>query len=354
MAPFVIFSLPRSRSAWLSKFLSYKDWHCGHDELIYMRQMEDVQSWLSQPSTGTIETAAASFWRLALHLKPDLRIITVRRDPIEAAESAVKADLSDNLTDTIKFFQYLDGKLDQIELRTKCKSVKYEDLQQESVCKDLFEYVLPYEHDSVRWNKLNQTNIQINVPALKRYMIAHWPQIDRLKSIARQKSLSLLASKPLNDIGGLTLDFESLSEAFKDGTIVMQAHCASVGEHTDNFFNKNLALFKTYEDAGLLQVTVARSNGRIFGYLVSIIGESFEAPGRMSGCHTVFYASPDYPGLGLKLQRKAAEGLRERGVHEVIMRAGVRGSGERVSALYRRIGAEPIGTYYRLEFKEES
>jgi len=132
----------------------------------------------------------------------------------------------------------------------------------------------------------------------------------------------------------------------------MREHCASVGEHPDNYLNKNIPLFQKYEEVGALQVTIAQSNGRIFGYLVSIIGESLEVSGKLTGCHTVFYASPDYPGLGLKLQRKAIEGLRQRGVNEIVMRAGTRGSGDRISTLYRRLGAEPAGTLYRLEFGE--
>ncbi len=30
MRPFVVFGLPRSRTAWLSRFLTYGDWVCGH------------------------------------------------------------------------------------------------------------------------------------------------------------------------------------------------------------------------------------------------------------------------------------------------------------------------------------
>lgn len=36
---FVVFSMPRSRSAWLARFLSYGDWHCGHDEIRHFRSL---------------------------------------------------------------------------------------------------------------------------------------------------------------------------------------------------------------------------------------------------------------------------------------------------------------------------
>lgn len=352
MTPFLVLTLPRSRSTWLSKFLSYGDWSCGHDELQYTRQLEDVQSWLTQPMTGTVETAAAPFWRLALYMRPDLRIVTIRRDPIEAAKSAIKAGLGDNLNDMITLFKYLDHKLGQIELRTGCRSYRYEDLVREDTCKDLFEHLLPYKHENAHWSKLDRENIQIDVSAFKKYISAYAPQLERLTAIARQKSLSLITSKCVAKTNGLVVSTDRFQDLMRDGNLLFKEHCAEVGEHPDNFINKNLDLLQKYEDIGALQVTTARSNGRIFGYLVTTIGESLESPGRLSACHTAFYASPDYPGLGLKLQRKAAEELRNRGVYEVVMRAGIRGAADRVSALYRRIGAEPFGTYYRLQLGE--
>ena len=62
---FVVLAMPRSRTKWLSQFLSYGPWQVGHDEIRHCRSMDDVAAWLSQPFTGTIETAArAAFWRL--------------------------------------------------------------------------------------------------------------------------------------------------------------------------------------------------------------------------------------------------------------------------------------------------
>lgn len=352
MTQFLILALPRSRTTWLSEFLSYGDWYCGHDEIQYMRQMEDVKSWISQPKTGTIETSVVPFWRLAFDLNPNLKIVTIRRDPVEAAKSAVSAGLGTDLDSMVKYFKYLDHKLNQIEKRTGCRSFKYEDLTQESVCADLFEYVLPYKHDSERWLTLTNNNIQINTNALVRYVQAYRMQLERLGGIAKQKSIMLMTSSRYRETPEVTLKFESFKNLLTNGKTILQEHCATVGESPDNYITKNLSLLQAYDDIGALQVTVAESNGRIFGYLVTIIGESLESPGRLSGCHTAFYGSTDFPGVGYKLQRKALEGLRSRGVYEVVMRAGVRGSGERISTLYRRMGAEPFGTYYRLQLEE--
>lgn len=349
---YLILGLPRSRTKWLSKFLSYKDWYCGHDELLYMRQIEDIQSWLTQNNTGSIETSAAPFWRFALHLKPDLKLVTIRRNPEECARSAVNSGLSDDLALTITYFKYLDRKLDQIEFRTGCRSYQYNDLTNEETCKDLFEYLLPYEHDSERWCKLSNLNIQIDVPALKRYVDGYKPQLMRLQNIVRQKSLARLSQDKHTRSADLNFDFVSFQNLLDTGQVALQEHCSEVDENPDNYLHKNLGLLNRLDELGALQVTVAVSNGKIFGYLISIISESLEIPGNLAACHTAFYGSSDYPGIGLKLQRKALEGLRQKNVTEVIMRAGVRGAADRTASLYKRLGAEPFGTYYRLELEK--
>lgn len=350
--PFLVLGLPRSRTAWISRFLTYGDWLCGHDELRHMRQLEDVRSWLAQPNTGTVETAAAPFWRLALHYRPDLRIVTIRRDPDEAARAAVAAGLSDDLGLMAAVCHRLDHKLDQIERRTGARSFRFEDLASEESCEALFEYCLPYTFDQDWWKARSIENVQINVAALNRYVAAHRPQIDRLRGIARQKSLALLNARKAPDPAGLTLGFEAFAHFLRDGSDLIREHIAEVGEHPDNLATKNLGRLQALDDAGALQVTVARCNGRVFGYLITVLGESLEAEGRLWACHTAFYGSPVFPGLGLKLQRKAAEGLRDRGVFEVVGRAGVRGAGERQSIMYERLGYEPFGTYFRLQLKD--
>lgn len=349
---FVVFSLPRSRTTWLSRFLTYGDWHCGHDELRHMRQLEDVRSWLAQPNTGTVETAAAPFWRLALHLVPDLRIVTIRRDPDEAAASAVRAGLGKDLRAMAIHFRQMDHKLGQIERRTGCRSFQYEDLKRHEVCADLFMHLLPYCPSYARWAALDQENIQTSVAPLARYVNAHARQFERLNAIARQKSLALLHSKRMPDIGGITLGFEVFADFMRDGQDLIREHIAEVGDHPDSVSAKNLPRLQELDEVGALQVAVARCNGRPFGYLITILGESLEAVGRQWACHTAFFCSSSIPGLGLRLQRKALEGLRERGIYEVMARAGVRGAADRQSILFKRLGFEPFGSYHRLQLEE--
>ena len=347
--PFLIFGLPRSRTAWLSRFLSYGDWNCGHDQVRYMRSLDDVKAWLSQENTGTCETGAAPFWRLVLKYRPDIRVITVRRPVEEVLESLSRLKPQSDAPVMRKMLTALDRKLDQIERRVpNARSVKFKNLQREVVCGAIFEHCLPYKHDPHWWRALAGVNIQINFAALVRYVQANKAAIEKLTAQARQMMLMDMALRPAVT-QAVDIREESVDDVERDCQHLFREHCAAVGEHPDNWKNKNIPLMRKLHECGALQVMVGRSNGKAFGYLMTIIAPSLESTSRTSSQHGLFYASPSMPGLGLKLQRAALAALRQKGVDETWMHANTRGSGDRIDILYRRLGAQDVGHLYRVE-----
>ena len=112
----------------------------------------------------------------------------------------------------------------------------------------------------------------------------------------------------------------------------------------DDYRYKTRPMLEKHDAIGALQIVTARSNGRMFGYLMSVVGPSLDAVDRTEALHLPFFASKDCPpGLGMKLQRFALDELRARGVDEVFGRAR-----NRLEILYRRLGFEDFGTMHRL------
>ncbi len=345
---FVVFALPRSRTAWLSQFLSYGDWTCGHDQLRYMRSLDDVKAWLSLEKTGTCETGASPFWRLIHKYRSDLQIVTIRRPVEEVVESLVKAGLRTDPAIVRKAMTGLDRKLDQIEGRLpNVLSIPFNSLKNETVCSVLFEHCTDYVHDAERWKLLDAANIQVNFPAQVRYVTANLLAINRLLAQAKQEMLRDFASKP-SDMTGFIIQEEPFSDYIRDCQHLHEQHCAIIGEHPDNWRNKNLPLMAKLYDQGFLQVMVGRSNGKPFGYLVTLVVPSLELHNTQTSQHMQFFAAPEAPGLGLKLQRAALAALKKKGVHEIFMRAGIRGNGDRMCNIYKRIGAQDFGRMYRV------
>jgi len=160
---------------------------CGHDQLRYMRSLDDIKNWLSLDKFGTCETAGAPFWRLLLKYAPDIRVVTIRRPVNEVIGSLARIGV-ENLYEIRKGLIKLNHKLDQVEARMpNVRSYEYADLEDEVTCGELFEFCIPdYGHDREWWEKWNATNVQTNFPALTRYVGANMKAINKLAGQAAQ------------------------------------------------------------------------------------------------------------------------------------------------------------------------
>ena len=349
-APFVIYALPRSRTAWLSKFLSYGDWQCGHDELRHVRSLDDVTAWFSQPKTGSTETAAAPWWRLVQKLVPNIKTVVIRRPVNDVVHSLYKAGSTVDPVVMLKAMTRLDNKLDQIEARVPgCLSINFSALARQDVCAELFAFCTGEALNSNYWRDMDRTNVQVDFEKLERFCIAFRDRFAAIAAVAKQISLQDLRRIPAADIDGVTIGTEDFDTFLRDGTHLFRQHCVEVGEQPDAWMNKNIPLMRRLHSAGALFMTTARCNGRMFGYLMSIVSPSLEKTTGMQGIQTLFYTEPSIPGLGLQLQRAAIKTFREKGISEIFFREGIRGSGPRMRPLYKRLGAEPYGELYRME-----
>ncbi len=318
-----------------------------------MRSLDDIKAWLSQSFVGTCETALSPWWRSIEHFAPGARVVVVRRPVGEVVESIMRLpgvsfdrrSLEDRMVS-------LDRKLDQIEGRVPgVLSVQFADLAGEEACARVFEHCLPLRHDAAHWRRLASVNVQIDMRAMTRYVQANLPALEKLASIAKHQTLAAMnLRRPApSDVNFQTESFDAWE---RDGGALFEAHCVQVGEAPQNWKRKNIPLMRKLYEAGNLQVMTARSNGRMFGYLMTVMSPSLESEHLKVAVHTTFFASPEFPGLGMKLQRAALVKLKEQGIDEVFMQAGVRGSGERIGAIYRRLGAESAGQMFKLNLAE--
>ncbi len=352
MAPFIIFALPRSRTAWLSRLLSYGDWFCGHDELRHCRSLEDVKAWLSQPLTGTVETAAAPFWRLARKYSPEARALVVRRPVAEVVDSLKRVGFTDRAA-LAAAMSRLDRKLDQIAARWPgATEVSFAELGTEDGCRRVFEYCLGISFDAGWWSAWAPVNIQINMPALVRYVAAYAPALEKLRGQAGVAMRADLVRRPVREPEGVTIQQEDFDTFYRDSTRLFEQHMVATGQGVEDYRHKNLDMLRALDRLGALTVLTARCNGRMAGYLMAVQAPSLDSPDEVEAMQLPLFADPDFPGLGIKLQRAAAEALRAKGVDTLYQRAGVRGSGPKLGTLYRRMGAEEFGQLYRLNLTE--
>ena len=355
--PFLVLGLPRSRTAWISKFLSYGDVICGHEQIRFCRSLDDVSNWFRQGAAGSAETAAAPHWRLVRKLVPDIKFILIRREPNEVVESLLRLDMRGTAqfdeARSALMARKLCQKLDQIERRVPdVTSIDYRDLSTLDGAERLWSAALPYPFDPDWFHLLSTLNIQISMPHLIRYYFANIVGLKALSQVAKSATLAAMMEGRGKTDEAIEIGTIPFDNFLTKGQRTFAQHAAMVGEAPDSYLGKNLTLFRELEAKGRLLVSVAQSNGRIFGYLLSILSPSLESPEILMGVHSLFFASPEFPGLGLRLQRFATSELRSRGVTQVWWKEGERADGPRIGTLARRQGASPAGQMFKLEMEK--
>jgi hypothetical protein len=328
----------------LATLLTYRDWQCGHDELRHCRSLEDVRSWLAQPLTGTVETGAAPFWRL---LPEGVMAAVIRRPLDEVMASLARGGAAPfDVVRMAKLLGAQDAKLRQFaHRRPGVLQTTFAELGTEEGCARLFEHCLPYRHDSAWWQALSPVNLQVSIPHMRSYFLAHAPQIEKLRLLARHEMLRQFR-RPV-ELDGIVFQQETLAEVMPDLGGPAGDECVALGEAPEVWPQlMNMPLLRRLEAGGGLHIMTARSNGRMFGYLVSALGEAFHAEHQIEAEQAWFFADPSWPGLGRKLQHASIEDLRTKGVTRVMM---LNLDGSRVGSLYRRLGARETGQRYVLE-----
>jgi hypothetical protein len=335
--------MPRSRSYWLSRFLQYGQWQCGHDELRHCRSMDDIRSWLSLPYTGTVETGAAPFWRL---LPEGVTAAVVTRPIDEVMSSLWRGGLTFDPVSMAKHLGAQDAKLRQFaKRRPGVLCTTFAELGTEEGCMRAFEHCLPYRHDPAWWQAMAPVNLQASLPHARNYFLAHGPQLEKVRLLARHEMLRKFR-RPV-ELDGVTFQQESLAQIMPDLAGPAGEECVALGEAPEVWPQlMNMPLLHRLEAGGGLHIMTARSNGRMFGYLVSALGDAFHAAGQIEAEQAWFFADPSWPGLGRKLQHASIDDLRVKGVNRVMM---LNLDGSRVGLLYRRLGARQTGERYVLE-----
>ena len=177
MPPFIVFSLPRSRSYWLSRFLNYDPWRCHHDIVTDLHSIQKLQNFFDIPYIGTCETGMVDGWRIAEKLVPDARRVVVKRPVDEVSKSLAKFDI--HWDDELK---RRDNLLDEVSLRPGVLTVKFDDLDSFSTCRRVFEHCLNIPLDWLHWRQFKEKNLQIDMPSRLRKLEKNRAGIEALKA----------------------------------------------------------------------------------------------------------------------------------------------------------------------------
>lgn len=189
--PFIIYALPRSRTAWLAAFLSYGDWHCYHEHAIRLRSVEQAVSLLRQPNIGCAETGAAPGWQILEHYLPEMNRVVIRRPVGDVVSSMLAVDVSGvavyDVERLVKNMERSSRDLAKISARPGVLTMDYADLEREDACAAVFEHCLPYRFDREWWRWMHDQNIQADVKSVLQYYFDNRDAVEGFKHACKSE-----------------------------------------------------------------------------------------------------------------------------------------------------------------------
>ena len=161
MPPFAILGTPRSRTAWLSKFLTWGKWHCYHEPSATFRSQDDIRRFFNIPFVGASDSALTLRWREILACRPDCRLVVVRRD-LEGVLRSLEAKGVAGSPVAVSI-RLADRAISDLRAAHPVLFVPYEEIGRPEVAARIFETCLgepmPIEH----WRRWEGINVQIDI-----------------------------------------------------------------------------------------------------------------------------------------------------------------------------------------------
>lgn len=340
-APFIVFGLPRSRTAWLARFLSYVGAQVHHDLGVNADSLDEFVSILRR-SAGTVETGAQTAWRVLRDRIPNLRFFVLRRPIDEVMASFDKLGIPVERTE----IEARDQQLEEIASVPGAISLTFDDLRSELCCRILFEGMLGVAWDRARWLEFDRENIQIDWPARIATLRTRANAITALKQEVATADAALLRGT----------EVEYKIERWASCGVAMEAlgrvhfHEIEDGVEPRRPWGLDMAQMTAIDAQGSLLSLTARVAGALVGYCMWTVNTDPESRGLLIANQGPWFVSPHSPkgGVGLGLYRHSIRELRARGVKHIFPHYRLQGRGAELGKYFERLGAKQIQHTYSL------
>lgn len=190
---FVVLALPRSRTYWLSRLLSFNR-NCHHETAIFWRSIDEVKTFFCG-GTGSVETGVSPGWRLLRHHIPNLRMAVVRRPTEDCVQSTLRIPgLVYDEALLRKNYERMARALDEVSRQPNVLTVTYAQLATEEGCATLFEHCLGEPMPYWWWRSLRDENLQCDAASYIVWAQEHRGEIDTFKAAAWREMHRLVRS----------------------------------------------------------------------------------------------------------------------------------------------------------------
>ncbi len=175
--PFVVLSLPRSRSAWLAHYLSAGGEHqIGHNLSLDCASIAEFETKLERVE-GTVETGAVLGWRLLRQRLPETKLVTLHRPTIEIVASFARFGMAVDRNE----LEIRASMLEACSRAPGVDSIWWSDLSDPNCAKWIFELLLGCSWSPEWFASVVGLNIQIDMIATSTQLWLNRERAERLR-----------------------------------------------------------------------------------------------------------------------------------------------------------------------------
>ena len=147
--PVLVIGTPRSRTAWLAALLSTPDRIFVHEPSVHWRDLDDLRDFLDRPGAAACDSGLTLFWREALEMRPDLRLIVVQRPVEQVIASCIRAGMPVT-PDSAHIIERTAAAAAEAAADWRVASCSFGYLASETVCRTLYCFALD-RYPSAEW-----------------------------------------------------------------------------------------------------------------------------------------------------------------------------------------------------------
>lgn len=331
MGKFIIFALPRSRTAWLSFFLSYQGKRVGHDIALGCKTREDFIDRFEKLD-GTVETGAVEGWEEIKKLA-GVRFFVIKRPLNEVADSLTKLSILFDL-EQLKRREKL---LQEVSDYDGTVTFAYKDLDFTLIMKYLFTNCLNLPFDYKWYNSLKKQNIQVDIS-------------ERLKLIGDNRENTAILKDSLSD--KVRYRNEGFETSYEEGERLGREHFEEVdgGVEPRRAYNLDIDLMRMAYKTGSMRIMTARLKGELVGYFTWNVTKDIESKGLLIAQQGAWFVKKDTgkSNIGFKLFEFSVGELKKLGVKLIFPHHRMQGRGKNLGKFFIRLGAIETQRTYSL------
>lgn len=175
---FAVYSLSRSRSYWLSQFLTYGKYYCTHGLRVRAKSLDWFKGYLSAENIGVADPGLLELYHVMISNFPDHKQVVVHRPLEEINASFAKLGVD------YKEPEYRLKLLKTIGSIPGVLNVTFEELKTLEGCKKVFEFCLDREFDYGWYDEMKDKNLQVDMPKTIELFLANQKQMARVDAEA--------------------------------------------------------------------------------------------------------------------------------------------------------------------------